>query len=144
MDFMKVFLKSEEDKNANTTNSYSDSFTYTGANSDQKSDTSFPIYAKVIKKRSKHSSNFSNTEQSTTATSDDNKVNKKHMTLILAGKTLLLQIVFPGKRKWQAIQVIRLEEPFANQKHNLSSDPKVEFMTKEEANHFLSRPSKCK
>ncbi|GIY17426.1 neurabin-2 [Caerostris darwini] len=180
-------LKSEEDKNANTTNSYSDSFTYTGANSDQKSDTSFPIYAKVIKKRSKHSSNFSNTEQSTTATNDDNKVNKTYdsdtswenitasdcvswkkkmasnssdqadtepqgfygVTSDLrdaAGETLA-EFESRDHELFFVETVLRskcsnnLEEPFANQKHNLSSDPKVEFMTKEEANHFLSRPS---
>ncbi|GFR14240.1 neurabin-2 [Trichonephila clavata] len=33
-----------------------------------------------------------------------------------------------------------LEEPFNSQKQNNTSDPKVDFMTREEADHFLSRP----
>ncbi|GFR14237.1 neurabin-1 [Trichonephila clavata] len=67
--------KSEEDKNANTTKSYSELLTQPISNSDPSSDPSFPIYAKVIKKRSKHSSNFSNVEQVTVVTTDDSKPN---------------------------------------------------------------------
>ncbi|CAL1272710.1 unnamed protein product [Larinioides sclopetarius] len=196
--------KSEEDKNANTTNVYSEPFiqptkTQPVSNTDQNSDASFPIYAKVIKKRSKHSANISNLEP---GTNEDNKVNKTYDSDVqnkenihkksddldtswenisgpdsipwkkksggssndqgdveeqgfygvssdlrdAAGETLA---EFEGRdhELFFVEAVLRsqcsnnLEEPFTDHKHCSSSDPKVDFMTKEEADHFLSRPS---
>ncbi|GFT23225.1 neurabin-2 [Nephila pilipes] len=192
--------KSEEDKNANTTNSYSELFTQPVSNSDPSSDASFPIYAKVIKKRSKHSSNFSNVEQSATVTTDGSKSNRTldydaHNVENIDKKSALdsswESINVPECVSWKKkaisnssgqndaeIQgfygvssdlrdaagetlaefegrdhelffveaVLRsqcsnsLEEQFNNQKQNNTSDPKVDFMTNEEADHFLSRP----
>lgn len=52
-------LKTQEDKNANTTNSYD----FFSSHPNEPVDSSMPIYAKVIKKRSKHPSNFNKEDQ---------------------------------------------------------------------------------
>ncbi|GBL97284.1 Neurabin-1 [Araneus ventricosus] len=149
--------KSEEDKNANTTNVYSEPFTQPTktqpvSNSDQNSDASFPIYAKVIKKRSKHSANISNLEP---GTNEDNKVNrsydsdvqnkenihKKSDALDTSWENISGPDSIPWKKKSGGSSSDQGEEPFTDLKHCSSSDPKVDFMTKEEADHFLSRPA---
>ncbi|KAG8201281.1 hypothetical protein JTE90_016765 [Oedothorax gibbosus] len=58
--------KTDEDKNANTTTSFNEPLVHS---KDKSMDSSFPIYAQVIKKRSKHSGVISNPEQNTNAES---------------------------------------------------------------------------
>lgn len=70
----ETIMKAEEDKNAN---SYNESSIQPNANSSaQNMDSSFPIYAQVIKKRSKHSANVSNLEQGHGINVEDSKSNK--------------------------------------------------------------------
>lgn len=73
----EAITKSEGDKNANTTNSYIEPLVQPNSNtSNQNMDSSFPIYAQVIKKRSKHSANVSNPEQGHGTSVEDSKSNK--------------------------------------------------------------------
>ncbi|XP_054721273.1 neurabin-1-like [Uloborus diversus] len=77
-------MNAQEDKNANTTNSYQDCFSpHSNSNSNEQIlDTSFPIYAKVIKKRSKPSSSFNHDVEpnlgSNISNTDSNKTIQEH------------------------------------------------------------------
>ncbi|XP_035214619.1 uncharacterized protein LOC118188314 [Stegodyphus dumicola] len=199
-------MKAKEDKNANTTNSYNECFVaHSNSNSIEADvDSSFPIYAKVVKKRSKVVSNFNHdteAEQSSAAPAnvdvvktagyksaeaekfevpdrrseahqkswenlgisssnvwkkkasenssdqDDNEAEGFYgisSDLRDAAGETLAEFESREHELFFVEAVLRsqhqgnLDEPFPNHKHSTSSDSKVDFMTQEEADHFLS------